>query len=271
MHERSPTMRDCGIQPAGGVGSQLIIFSDEERNAIGTVLGQCKEASYDYVEATLNLLSVPAAEVLRAQDEHCISVQTVHVGYPDIETDEGLDSILGFLKAIGTPFLMCSGRSAESSDPQYGLDRSSNRFISVARQCAERDITFYYHFFDWAFQPFGGVDFLGELLSRTEGEPVEFCLDVMWAQYGQMDPSTAVKKLGSRCNYYHFKDAVNVKPFSRPTFVPLGKGEVHLDSCLNALAASSNPVYVVVEQDRSTTSALQDLAESRAFLQQRGI
>jgi sugar phosphate isomerase/epimerase len=151
------------------------------------------------------------------------------------------------LRIVEAPFLVCSGRDAESFHPEYSAAQSADRFNCVAERCAERGIAFYYHCFDWVFRSSAGVNFLNELLSRTNEELVRYNIDLMWTKAAGQDPVKVIETIGCRCDYYHFKDGAGLSEAAAPQFLPLGSGEVGIKQCLAAIVSLGNPYHLVVE------------------------
>lgn len=271
MNENSPSHGAVALPPIDGVGAQLIIFSEQERHAFEQVVRQCKDAGYNYLEATLNILEVSPESVVQALSAHDMPLKAIHVGYPNIRTDEGTERVLEYLRIVEAPFLICSGRDAGSLHPEYSAVQSADRFNCVGERCAERGITFYYHCFDCEFQTSAGVNFLENLLSRTNEELVRYNIDLMWTKAAGQDAVKVIQSIGHRCDYYHFKDGAGLSNAAAPKFLPLGQGEVGIERCLEAVVSLGNPYYLVVEQDRPLNSPSEDLTESREFLRTLGV
>jgi inosose dehydratase len=94
------------------------------------------------------------------------------------------------------------------------------------------------------------------IMERCDPSVVGLALDTGHFHLAGGDVVGAVKKYGSRLNYFHFKDAV--RPFARPDFFPnlrdLGKGEVDFPGVMRALRDVRYQGWINVEQDFTATT-----------------
>lgn len=222
-------------KPKGGVGLQLIVFQEQEKNDFKTVAQIAEQTGYDYLEATLNILGTHP-DPNHLTDPHIGSrppILAVHVGYPNVATDEVLDALLVVLKGLGAHFLICSGQEALTIDPLLSCISTAKRFNHIGERCAALQLKFLVHTFDWIFLPCGGYIPIDELLRRTDPALVDFNLDLYWAAVARQNLRATIEKLKARCNYFHFKDGPSLTP---PMFSPLGEGVINLAECLEAIS-----------------------------------
>jgi inosose dehydratase len=94
------------------------------------------------------------------------------------------------------------------------------------------------------------------IMERCDPAVVGLALDTGHFHLAGGDVVRAVRKHGSRLNYFHFKDGV--RPFSRPDFFPnlrdLGKGEVDFPGVMRALKDFGYRGWINVEQDFTATT-----------------
>jgi sugar phosphate isomerase/epimerase len=276
--ENLPSKSHITTSNKHGIGVQLIIFGDEERDNLDATICKCKQLGYAFVEGTLNLMDVPASNVRQITSCHQIPVRSVHVGFPDIESRANLDRALNYMLEIGATTLICSGQSAASADPVYVATKTSEKLNQAGEYCSTHGVKLYVHCFDWVYRQSGGTTLFEELLRRTNSDCVHFNIDLGWAHLGGCDPLKALSIAGSRCDYVHLKDVKRDVDMQREAvavgwtmFCPLGEGCLRLEHCLRALMAREPQPAFVVEQDVPVISPEGDLQKSRQFLLQFGL
>lgn len=106
------------------------------------------------------------------------------------------------------------------------------------------------------------------IMERCDPALVGLALDTGHSYLAGADVVRAVRKHGSRLNYFHFKDAV--RPFTRPDFFPnlrdLGKGEVDFPGVMRALRDLRYRGWINVEQDFTSTSPSESCGASMKYV-----
>jgi inosose dehydratase len=119
---------------------------------------------------------------------------------------------------------------------------------------------------------------------------VGLCLDTGHFLIGGGDPVAALRRLSSRINHVHIKDASlavfeqivedgepTTAIWSREAFPVLGKGDVNVDGLVATLAEIDYKGWLIVEQDilphtrERFEQAIKDQRANRAYLAERGL
>lgn len=107
--------------------------------------------------------------------------------------------------------------------------------------------TLTYHNHQHEFRKLGGTVILDLIYERTDPRYLQGELDTYWVQYGGGDPVSYCEKLAGRLPMIHLKDYA-VGDDSRPTFAPIGGGNLNFGAIVPA-AEASGCEWFVVEQD----------------------
>lgn len=239
------------------IGVQLIVYRGREREDLAGVLAEVAAAGYDGIEAG-NLSDIaPEADVKQMLADHSLVVSGVHTGYGDLDNAE---RHMGFLKAMGAKYLICSGVAPGEGIEPY--ERSADTFNRIGQQCRDAGLVFCYHNHDWEFKAFDGVKAIHRLAQLTDPDLVKMCIDVYWVTVGGEAPAEFIERYAERAPYFHLKDG------AKGSFIELGQGIVDLPAaCDAALAAGAD--WIVAEQDRTDKDSGRSIAESREYMRTR--
>ena len=107
--------------------------------------------------------------------------------------------------------------------------------------------TLAYHNHQHEFRKLDGRVILDLIYEKTDPRFLQGEVDTYWVQYGGGDPVATCKKLAGRLPIIHLKDYA-VDADSRPTFAPIGAGNLNFAAITQA-AEASGCEWFVVEQD----------------------
>lgn len=246
-------------------GIQIIIYGPRNREDVAGVLRDVAAAGYAGAE-TGNLFRQEGDEgkVRALFAETGLELCGCHAGFAEFQDAAKLKENLAYLKALGSPYLMCSGVGDRARGLAAYRD-ASRLFNEVGKQCADAGAVFCYHNHAWEFEDREG-DTCGMDILAQETDPalVKFCIDVYWVHIGGDDPAAFVRRHAGRGAYYHFKDGGRA-PDGKPRFTELGRGEVDLKAAL-AAALATGPEWIVYEQDRSEIDPAESVRISRDYM-----
>jgi sugar phosphate isomerase/epimerase len=249
-------------------GIQTIIFGPRNREDIGGVLREVASIGFAGAE-TGNLFRQEGdpTKVARLFQETGLALCGCHAGYAEYEAAESLRENIRYARDCGSRYLMCSG----VGDRSRGLDayrNASRLFNEVGQRCRDAGLQFCYHNHAWEFEDReGDTCGMDVLAAETDAALVKFCIDVYWVHIGGADPAAFIHRHAERGVYYHFKDGRRGTD-GKPVFTELGGGEVDLEAAF-AAAASTNPEWIVYEQDRSDQPPAAAARASRAYMRER--
>lgn len=249
---------------------QLIVFGERNKTDIAGVLKDVATAGFPAIEAG-NLYETYGEQTIRdlltAND---LIVAGAHFGYGDYAEPARVAAHIAYAKSIGVTNLMCSGVANTKTAEGYKV--SARVFNEVGSRLKDEGLIFNYHNHAWEFDDLGGVNGMQILADETDSSLVKFNLDIFWLFYAGKDPAAFIESHADRAGYFHFKDGRKVVEDGkvRPEFLELGRGDVDLESALQA-AASAGATWIVAEQDRTTLPQLESVTISRAYLKQLGV
>ena len=133
----------------------------------------------------------------------------------------------------------------------FGSERSVYDLIAKLNRAGEvlqrADKTLAYHNHQHEFRKLGGRVILDLIYEQTDPRYLQGELDTYWVQYGGGDVSAYCEKLAGRLPIIHLKDYA-VGEDGRPTFAPIGGGNLNLEKIV-AAAEASGCKWFAVEQD----------------------
>jgi len=241
------------------IALQLYTIRDDCARDLEGVLRAVGEIGYDGVEL-FDLHGHDVATVRGWLDELGLDVAGRHAGLEAIETS--LTELAAECEAIGTDRLVLSWIEPPAS---AGAARDfAERLAGIARDAARLGVQLGFHNHDGEVRPLdGGGSFLDELLA---GDDVFLELDLGWAWYAGVDPTTLLDRARGRCPLVHVKDFANRD--ERHAFRPVGEGAVGYERVLPA-AIEAGVEWLLVEQDATDGPALEAVERSLAAV--RGV
>ena len=201
-------------------------------------------------------------ELRTTLDECGLLASGAHVPLGDWETDP--EAILEGLKTLDcahavVPTALREGRDAGAVSR---LAANLNRWGGL---CSPEGVTLSYHNHDFEFEPLeGGATMWEVLLHETDPALVKLELDLYWASYAGVDPSSLLEELGDRIPLVHLKDMV---PDAARSDAPVGTGTMPWTGLLEA-ADRAGVEWYIVEQD-NPGDPLEDVQSSLRYL--RGV
>jgi sugar phosphate isomerase/epimerase len=187
-----------------------------------------------------------AEEVRGWLDEFGLAVAGRHAGLEALESE--LDALADECRVVGTDRLVLSWVRPPASSAE--AKELAGRLAGIAREAARLGLRFGFHNHDGEVRPLdGGSSFLEELLA---GDDVFLELDLGWAWYGGVDPSSLLGRASGRCPLVHVKDFASRE---RPEFRPVGDGLIDYARIL-PVAVETGVEWLLVEQDETDGPAL---------------
>lgn len=112
------------------------------------------------------------------------------------------------------------------------------------------------------------------LLTETDPALVTFQLDIAWARVAGQDILALFKKYPGRFELWHVKDVAGLDKLDmtqlpskrRPTFIPIGQGQIDYKPIFKA-AKQAGLKYYVIEQDNAGEKGADSIAAARANYQ----
>lgn len=248
-------------QPTAAI--QLIVFGERNTNDLPGILHDAKTAGYAAIE-TGNLFAAHGEDTVRQLVEaNGLSICGAHFGYGDYADPVKLSANIAYCKAMGIPYLMCSG----VADPNTaeGYRQSCVLFNEVGKRAADAGISFQYHNHWWEFNDLGGGTIGMDILAaETDAAVVSFNIDVFWVTIGGQNPATFIRKNASRAGYFHFKDG-RKKDDGSVEFLELGRGITDLKGAM-AAAKETTARWIVYEQDSTALPHTEAITASREYM-----
>ena len=178
-----------------------------------------------------------------------------HAGLEAVETE--LDELAAECAVLGVDRLVLSWIEAPTSTD--AATQMADRLTEVWRRAAALGLSFGFHNHDGEVRPLesGGGSFLDELLARNE---LFLELDLGWAWYAGVDPTTLLGRARGRCPLVHVKDFASR---DGREFRPVGEGEIDYERIIPA-AIEAGVEWLLVEQDETDGPALEAVERSLA-------
>ena len=150
----------------------------------------------------------------------------------------------------------------------FGSSRSVNTLIAKLDRAGEvlhrAGKTLAYHNHQHEFRKLDGRVILDLIYEKTDPRYLQGEVDTYWVQYGGGDPVAYCTKLAGRLPIIHLKDYA-VDADSRPTFAPIGAGNLNFAAITQA-AEASGCEWFVVEQDTCAGSPFDSVRESFEYV-----
>jgi sugar phosphate isomerase/epimerase len=177
-----------------------------------------------------------------------------HAGLDVVETE--LAELAAECAVLGFDRLVLGWIEAPTSTDE--AKQMAERLTIVARRAAELGLRFGFHNHDGEVRPLeGGDSFLDELLARDE---LFLELDLGWAWYAGVDPTSLLDRARGRCPLVHVKDFASR---DGREFRPVGEGEIDYERIIPA-AIEAGVEWLLVEQDETDGPALEAVERSLA-------
>jgi len=135
----------------------------------------------------------------------------------------------------------------------------------VGAELKEGGIHLYYHNHSGEFKKIKGKYILDWLYENTDPELLLAQIDVMWAQYADIDPASYIRKYAGRCPLIHIKDMD-----ANRSFTEVGEGILDFNSIFSVCDESGVKWYIV-EQDVCKRPAIESARMSFEYFKSRGM
>jgi sugar phosphate isomerase/epimerase len=177
-----------------------------------------------------------------------------HAGLDALESQ--LPELAAECAVLGIERLVLSWIEAPVSTDE--AKEMAERLTATARRAAEVGLRFGFHNHDGEVRPLdGGSSFLDELLA---GDELFLELDLGWAWYAGVDPTTLLDRARGRCPLVHVKDFASREGRE---FRPVGEGAIDYQRIIPA-AIEAGVEWLLVEQDETDGPALEAAERSLA-------
>lgn len=243
------------------VAVQLYTLRDAlEENCVGT-LERVAEIGYKGVE--LAGYGDLAIEELKGHlDLLDLKVAGNHVPLEQLRTD--LDQVIADQKILGNKYVVCPFILPEERNPE-SYQELAQFFKKIGKQLNEEGLVLCYHNHDFELEKMpNGQTVLDYLYDQTNPAHLQAELDLYWLKKAGEDPVNWIKRYHNRAPLLHLKDMTTDE---EQLFAELGTGGLDLE----AILATGEPDWWIVEQDESRIDPLESIQISYHYLQEKGV
>ncbi|MBO3798002.1 MAG: sugar phosphate isomerase/epimerase [Thermoproteota archaeon] len=243
------------------VGAQLIIWGVKPIENLESVLSEVREAGYEGIETSLEIVSKDIMETKRLLFENGLRLVALHMGIGDIgQVEQAVKS----LEKLNGEYLTFSGPGGKGSEEDYL--KCAGFLNTVGKICREHGIKTCYH--NHGHEIANNQRGIRIIIQNTEPELVGLCVDTYWVKFGGADPLQFIKTNKERIVYLHLKDGSDEDMKNR-RFSELGKGSIDFPAILS-FTTQQGVKWVVVEQDWTPGSPFESMLENRSYLRKIG-
>jgi sugar phosphate isomerase/epimerase len=234
------------------VALQLYTVRDETARDFAGTVRRVAEIGYQAVEFA-GYGGLAASGIAALLRETGLKAASTHVGLVPLE--KNLDAEIAYCQEIGCSFLVLPWLPPVMRNEQE-FKQLMPRLNEWGSRCREQGITFCYHNHDFEFAQLNGQYMLDYLLDNTDPALVMLELDVYWASYAGVDPSTYIGKRPGRAQLIHMKDMTPQR-----TFAEVGDGTLNLASVAH-VAREHGAQWLIVENDAPAMPSLESARRS---------
>ncbi|MEM3469861.1 MAG: sugar phosphate isomerase/epimerase, partial [Thermoproteota archaeon] len=207
------------------VGAQLIIWGVKPIENLESVLSEVREAGYEGIETSLEIVSKDIMETKRLLFENGLRLVALHMGIGDIgQVEQAVKS----LEKLNGEYLTFSGPGGKGSEEDYL--KCAGFLNTVGKICREHGIKTCYH--NHGHEIANNQRGIRIIIQNTEPELVGLCVDTYWVKFGGADPLQFIKTNKERIVYLHLKDGSDEDMKNR-RFSELGKGSIDFPAILS--------------------------------------
>ncbi len=231
----------------------------ENEDGIRDTLKKLKQIGYGSVQVS----GFPYdAEKLRAYSEEI----GIHIGVTHTPVDEILnntDEVIKKHKLIGADMVGIGFPQGyyDYDTKRFDLEKLIRDFTPAVKKLNDAGLKFGYHNHHYEFFDQGGYCAMDVLIERTDWN---FILDTGWASHTGADTVALIKKIAPRLQYVHLKD------FNGPSIVPIYKGNIPVDSIMQALCEAGTKVAYVEQDNAVDKDCFEEMATSFSGLKAHG-
>lgn len=234
------------------VALQLYTVRDETKRDFAGTVRKVAALGYQGVEFA-GYGDLTAQELKALLTETGLRAVSTHVGLQALEQD--LAKEIAYCQEIDCPFLVLPWLAPELRTTET-FRQLSPRLNAFGRQCQDAGITFGYHNHDFEFVQHDGDTFMTLLLAKTDPALVKLELDIYWAAYAGVEPSTFLRQHAGRIPLAHLKDMTPER-----TFTEVGDGTLNIAQLIE-VARTSGTQEFIVENDAPILPSLESARRS---------
>jgi sugar phosphate isomerase/epimerase len=242
------------------IGLQLYSLRDQLGKDVPGPLARVQEWGIHDVEAA-GFYKLSAKEFRDELDKHQLHASGAH--FPWERFDKDMEGVVRDAKTLGCTYVTLPWI------PHQGLFSLQNARIAIqkfnhwGRQCADAGLHFTYHPHGYEFRPYQGTTLFDIMAQGTQGQYVNFELDIFWAHDGGADPVQLMQKYPTRFVQMHLKDMK--KSVKRPNFtghepveddVALGTGQLDLPAILKEAARVGVKHYYIEDESKESVERI---------------
>lgn len=238
------------------IAAQLYVFNNAADAAVAMPdwLEALSDAGYGAVEG---MYGRPPAD-RAAVDAAGLRYLATHVVPGQLEPG---DELIAFVRQMGATRLCSSGPLEWEARTVDDFRRTADHLNAAGRRLCNDGLHLCYHNHGFEFVPWeDGRLPIDVLLNALDPAAVELCLDTGWVEVAGCDPVAFLRDHGDRIGLLHIRD------FRGTESVPLGRGECDLGAVALNLPGLDNMAALVVEQDPTTDTPLEDMKASIRYL-----
>lgn len=243
------------------IGAQLIIWGSRPRENIEGVLSEVREAGYEGIETSPEIVSTDVTKTRRLLLEKGLRLVALHMGVGSIDQVEKASRLL---KELEGEYLTFSGPGGKGEEEDY---LKCAEFLNKAGEIsAEYGVKTCYH--NHGHEIANDQRGIRLMIQNTEPELVGLCVDTYWVKFGGADPLNFINANRERIVYLHLKDG-SEEDMKNRRFSELGKGSIGFPAILS-FTTQLGVEWIVVEQDWTPGSPFKSMLESRDYLREIG-
>lgn len=179
-------------------------------------------------------------EIAKLMADRGIKVVSVGAGFPQLQTDEGIQRVIANAKAAGASYIICAWINFDKVFKLEDANKAIEVFSKAGKIIKDSGLTFAYHCHGYEFQPYEDGTLWDYMAKKMPAEYVSFEIDILWAFFGGQDPAKLILKYGSRCKLMHVKDLRkgiqgNLTGLTDPmNDVAVGEGQLDIPAIMKA-------------------------------------
>lgn len=247
------------------IACQTITWGDEQAKRFPEVFAEVKAAGFAGVEIGFRHVRQVAPTDLRAMlDQSSLIMPALHIGgnlFDPAQADEErkiLDLALEYLRAMDTNLLIYSGMRVQT---QEQFAKELDMLNQAAESLRAQGIHLLYHNHNWEFANDAWI--MRPLISESSNA-LGFCPDIGWVMKGGWDIARFLDAVKGRIGAIHFKDFATNE--SKVDTVVLGEGVAPLREAAEWIAANTDGMWAIAEQDDADIPASQAALKNADFL-----
>ena len=244
------------------VGAQMIIFGkayNMDRDA-DLLLDSLKKSGYGAIEGAMKDPHIYRQKL----DARGLKHGGLHTGLR--HAAEKTQELVDFMTITGCSDMCISGLLDWKQESIEAVRASIRMLNETGEKLRSAGVKLHYHNHDFEFKTsFDGKRIIDLLAAELDPSKCDLCVDIAWVSRGGDSPAGFLMKNKDKVGYLHFKDWDGTK------WVPLGRGTVDIKSVVRILPELEKPRWIMVEQDAPDGDPLDNMRESREFLQLLGV